>query len=520
MEERARIRKTFRQTAIVAFAGTFSRVTGYIRDIFLAMLLGAGPAADAFIIADRIPYLFRKVLNEGALHGALIPVGLDLKSRDGEMAAKRFAGESLASMALLLLILAACVTLLAPILIVVMAPGFSDQSATLDLASLCLRLSFPLVIGAVLGAMGAALLAAEGRFALASWSPVAVNAMMIGALIVLQQEPRHAPADIALWVAGASSMGGFIQFAIVATALYRAPYAPLLVWPRFGPSVRRFFKLAGPGLVVAASSQLILIVALQFASLLPGAIAHLHYADRLAQVPLGFIAASIAIVAMPHLASLAKVGQTIHAEIDRALHWSVLLAAPSAIGLAIMARPIVDTLFKHGAFTTADADATIAALIGFAVFLPFAAAARVLSQPFFALERTGPALMAVLLAAFVTAAMASMLHSGGGVAGIAVAAGLGSAAQAVFLGLALIHFGCWKPDRASLLRLLRGLVAAALMGLVLWLALRWAAPLFSGGVALIRRAFTLAAFVVGGVGLFVVLALLTRAIRFSDLKRP
>jgi putative peptidoglycan lipid II flippase len=512
--------KTFRNTAIVAFAGAVSRITGFVRDIMLAALLGAGPAADAFVIAFRIPYLARKTLAEGALHGALVPVEVDLKTREGDLAARRFAGESLASMALLLLLLSALVTVFAPALIFAMAPGFTPGGETAELATLCLRLSFPLVAGAVLGAMGAALLAAEGRFGIASWSPVAVNAAMIAALFYVSEWAAMAPSRAAIWVAAASSVGGLIQMAIVALALYRSHHAPLLTMPRFGRGVRRFFTLAGPSLVVAASSQLILIVALQFASGLPGAVPQLHYADRVAQLPLGFVAASVAIVAMPTLAARAKAGASLHEEIERGLHWSLLLACPAAIGLAILARPIVDILFKHGAFTVDDADATIAALTGLAVFLPFAAIARVLSQPFFAQERTAPALLAVLAAASVTAGAAFVLRADHGVAGIAVAAGLGALAQALVLGAALIRAGWWQPDAASLLRLLRGLIAAAAMGLILWVALRWAAPYFATGVALFRRGLALVLLVVAGTGLFLILALLTRAIRLSDLKRP
>jgi len=512
--------KTFRNTAVVAIAGTVSRVTGFIRDIMLAALLGAGPAADAFVIAFRIPYLARKILAEGALHGALVPVGLDLKTQAGDLAARRFAGESIASMAMLLLILSALVTLFAPALIFVMAPGFAPGGETADLAALCLRLSFPLVAGAVLGAMGAAFLAAEGRFGLASWSPVAVNAVMIAVLYYVSAWADAAPARAALWVSAASSIGGLLQMAIVAIALYRSQHAPLFVRPRMGPGVKRFFTLAGPGLVVAASSQLILIVALQCASGLPGAVPQLHYADRVAQLPLGFVAASVAIVAMPNLAARAKAGHSLHDEIERGLNWSLLLACPAAIGLAVLARPIVDILFKHGAFTVGDADATIAALIALAVFLPFAAMARVLSQPFFAHERTRPAILAVLLAALVTAGAALVLRIDYGVAGIAAAAGLGTLAQALVLGMALVRTGWWQPDRASLLRIARGLVAAALMGLILWAVMRWAAPFLAGGVALIRRALALALLVGGGVGLFLLLALLTRAIRLGDLKKP
>lgn len=520
MAEPAGEAKTFRNTAVVAFAGTVSRVTGFVRDIMLAALLGAGPAADAFVIAFRIPYLARKTLSEGALHGALVPVGLDLKSREGDLAARRFAGESIASMAVLLLILSALVTLFAPVLIFAMAPGFTPGGETADLAALCLRLSFPLVVGAVLGAMGAAFLAAEGRFGIASWSPVAVNAVMIAVLFHVSGWAHAAPARAAIWVSAASSIGGLVQMLIVAFALYHSHHAPFLVWPRFGPGVKRFFRLAGPGLVVASSSQLILIVALQSASGIPGAVPQLHYADRVAQLPLGFVAASVAIVAMPNLAALAKAGHSLHEEIERGLNWSLLLACPAAIGLAVLARPIVDILFKHGAFTVADADATIGALMALAVFLPFAAMARVLSQPFFAQEKTGPALIAVLLAAAVTAGSALVLRADYGVVGIAAAAGLGGVAQAFVLGLALIRARWWQPDRASLLRILRGLVAAALMGLVLWAVMRWAAPFLAGGVALIRRAIALTLLVGGGVGLFLLLALITRAIRLSDLKRP
>jgi putative peptidoglycan lipid II flippase len=512
--------KTFRNTAVVAFAGGVSRVTGFIRDIMLAALLGAGPAADAFVIAFRIPYLARKTLAEGALHGALVPVGIDLKTCEGDLAARRFAGESLASMALVLLILSALVTIFAPALIFAMAPGFTPGGETAELAALCLRLSFPLVAGAVLGAMGAAFLAAEGRFGIASWSPVAVNAAMIAVLFYVSEWATMAPSRAALWVAAASSLGGLIQMAIVGFALYRSHHAPLWALPRFGPGVKRFFSLAGPGIIIAASSQLILIVALQFASGLPGAVPQLHYADRVAQLPLGFVAASVAIVAMPNLAALAKAGQSLHEEIERGLHWSLLLACPAAIGLAVLARPIVDILFKHGAFTVADADATIAALTGLAIFLPFAAMARVLSQPFFAQEQTAPALLAVLAAASVTAGAAFVLRADYGVAGLAVAAGLGMLAQALVLGVALVRAGWWRPNNISLLRLLRGLIAAAVMGLLLWAALRWASPFFATGVALFRRGVALILFVLAGVGLFLILALLTRAIRLSDLKRP
>ena len=512
--------KTFRNTAVVALAGTVSRLTGFVRDIMLAALLGAGPAADAFVIAFRIPYLARKTLSEGALHGALVPVGLDLKTHEGDLAARRFAGESIASMALLLLILSALVSMFAPALIFAMAPGFTPGGEIAELAALCLRLSFPLVAGAVLGAMGAAFLAAEGRFGVASWSPVAVNAVMILVLLVVSSWAEAAPARAAIWVSAASSLGGALQLLIVGVALYRSPHAPLFVWPRLAPGVKRFFVLAGPGLVVAASSQLILIIALQFASGLPGAVPQLHYADRVAQLPLGFVAASVAIVAMPNLAARAKAGQSLHGEIERGLHWSLLLACPAAVGLAVLARPIVDILFRHGAFTVGDADATIAALIVLAIALPVAAMARVLSQPFFAHETTRPAMVAVGLAALVTAGAAFVLRADYGVAGLAAAAGLGTLAQALALGIALMRAGWWKPDTASLLRILRGLAAAALMGLLLWLAMRWAAPFLAGGVALARRALALAVLVGGGVGLFLLLALLTRAIRLSDLKRP
>ncbi len=499
-------------------ATTASRVLGFARDVLTASLLGTGPAADAFIVAFRIPNLVRRVLGEGGLHAGLVPVERAVARRDGEAAARRFAGEALASFALALVAVTALFQIAAPLVVAVMAPGFADgpEAAT---AVLCLRLSFPLVVGASIASLASALLVAQGRFGWASWSPVVVNALLVALLAALDDLAGDDLDRAAAILAGGSALAGLVQAAIVLPPLMRSVRAPILARPRFSPDVKRLLALAGPGLIVVASTQLAVLIALQVASDLPGAVSRLHYADRVAQLPLGFVASALGIVALPEFARNAARSASLSAAVDRSLSLAFLVGLPAAAGLALLAEPVASVLFQRGSFTAADAAGTATALAAMAAGLPFAVVVRVMSSVFFARETPRPALAATAAGLLAVFAAAMLLREPFGIGGIALAVGIGAAVQCAVLAAALVSARHWRPGRKPALDLARCAVATAVMAFALDAGLARAAVWLADDAGTMPRIAALAALCFGGAAVYAAAAVVTGALRPSALRR-
>jgi putative peptidoglycan lipid II flippase len=489
-----------------------------VRDVLTASLLGTGPAADAFALAFRIPNLMRRVLGEGGLHAGVIPVEAAVLRRAGVDAARRFAGEALSTFAVALLVITILFEIAAPAVIAFTAPGFSTGEAA-DLATLCLRLSFPLVIGATLGSLAAALLVAQRRFGWASWSPVAVNILLVGLLSVLDQASGGDAARAAVILSAGSTAAGLVQAALVLPPLMRSARAPRPALPRPSPEIRRLVALAGPGLIVVASTQLAFLVAVAVASDIPGAVSRLHYADRVAQLPLGFVASAVGTVALPALAGLAGTGEFGRA-IDRALTLALTVGLPAAVGLALLAEPVASILFERGSFTSADAAATASALAAMAIGLPFAAVARVLSAAFFARESARPPLLAALAGLAASLLSAMLLRGPFGLGGIALSIAAGAAVQCLVLLVALRAAGLWSPGRALLRDAARCAAAAAIMGVALLPAREIASEALAVESGTALRSAALVALCLGGAAVYGLAAFATGALRFSDLRRP
>ena len=491
---------------------------GFARDLLTAALLGTGPAADAFAIAFRIPNLVRRVLGEGGLHAGVVPVEKAVARRDGDEAARRFAGEALSTFALGLVALTALVQIAAPVLVFILAPGFSGgpEAAT---AALCLRLSFPLVIGATLASLASALLVAQGRFGWASWSPVVVNALLVGLLLALDEIAGGDEARAAAILSAGSAAAGFVQAAMVLPPLMRSARAPVLSFPRLSPEVKRLASLAGPGLVVAASTQLAVLIAMQVASDLPGTVSRLHYADRVAQLPLGFVAAAAGIVALPELARHAARSAAFSAAIDKALALAFLVGLPAAAGLALLAEPIASILFERGSFTAADAAATASALAAMAAGLPFAVAARVLSSAFFARETPRPALAATG-AGLAAGLVAALALRGFGAGGIALSIAVGAAVQCAVLVAGLVAAGLWTPGRSPAGHLVRCSLATAAMSAAVVFGLGHLDAALAADAGTLMRVGALALLCCGGAAVYAVAAFAAGALRLSDFRRP
>jgi putative peptidoglycan lipid II flippase len=495
-----------RSSLLVGLGSIVSRILGFARDVLFAQALGAGPVADAFLAALRLPNLVRRILGEGGLNPALVPALSRLEPDE----AATMAGDTLSVFALALLALTGLVEIGAGLIALLLAPGLHDDHETLALVALYTRLSFPIVLCATLASVAAAVLNGRGRFTATALAPLAVNGGLILALVVLESGFDLPLASKAAWLAGASSLAGLIQLAIVAAALLQGG-SPLVRFrrPRWSPLLKSLLLAGLPVLAASGAVQIYFLAATQIASFWPSGVSWLYYAERVMQLPLGLMAGLSVSLLLPELARRHQAGerQALATAQNRAVEVALLLALPAGAALFILARPISSVLFERGAFASTDAEGTALVLMALSLGLPFATLAKVLSQTLFALGSLRTAL-AGALAGFVVTVTASLLLAWPlGPTGIALGVSLGCLAHTGAVILGLSRFGLWSPGSQGLSRLLR--IGAAT--LVMSLGLLGARHLFPEAEPLV-----LAALCLGGLALYALAALATGAVTRDD----
>jgi putative peptidoglycan lipid II flippase len=491
-----------------------SRLLGFARDAMVAALLGAGPVADAFLVAFQGVNVIRRLLTEGALNAALVPAYLRARERGGAVAAAAFAGRVLGTVSLGLVAAAAIIGLAMPLVIAVLAPGFVGH-ATLQLAVDDARLMLPYLalVGPVAVMMG--VLNAQHRFVLTAFSPALFNIALIGvmlALLIWRQDAAFA----ALVMAATVGIAGLLQLLMLAARVGGEHLAtPLLV--SFDAEMRGFFGKAIPGMVANSGPQLLIIAGAVIASSSPSAVSWLYFANRLIELPLGIVGTAMGVVLVPELTrAVSADDKTSLAKAEsRALELAVGLALPAALGLIVLREPIVRTLFEHGAFSASDAAATAQALALLALGLPAYVLVKALSPAFFARDDTITPLFAALKGFAVAIVLGVVLGQIAGATGIAAGIALGAWSNA----LALIRRGAatfgFSIDAAARRRLPRIVVAALAMGSGLWFAAAvvWPPVLNAHGVA---QAAILGVLIVAGVAIYGLLLALLGVIHWAD----
>ncbi|MGC1559378.1 MAG: murein biosynthesis integral membrane protein MurJ [Bradyrhizobium sp.] len=446
-----------------------SRLLGFARDAMVAALLGAGPLADAFLVAFQLVNVVRRLLTEGALNAALIPAWLRVHDAEGPVAAAAFAGRVLGTISVALLVTAGLIGLLMPVVITALAPGFAETEK-LQFAVVSGRLMLPYLAFAGPATVMMALLNARGRYALTAFSPLLFNITLILVMIVLVFRNEGA-ADSAVAIAATVGVAGLVQLLI----LVLRPGGDRMATPlrvAFDPPMRDFFGKAIPGMIAGSGPQLLLVGGAIVASASPSAVSWLYFANRLIELPLGIVGVATGAVLVPELTRSLRAAdrETLaHAE-SRGLELAVGLALPATLGLIVLGKPIVRMLFEHGAFTAADTAGTAQALIWLALGLPAHVLIKALSPAFFARGDTLAPLLATLKGLAITILLAIVLGQLFGASGIAASIAFGAWNNA----LALIRRGIttfgFSIDAAARRRLPRIVAAALGMAALLYLA--------------------------------------------------
>jgi putative peptidoglycan lipid II flippase len=492
-----------------------SRLLGFARDAMLAALLGAGPVADAFLVAFQLVNIARRLLAEGALNAALVPAWLRVRDAQGSAAASAFAGRVLGTVSALLIVFVTSIGLLMPFVLTALAPGLASRE-TLPLAVENARLMLPYLAFAGPATVMVALLNAQGRFVLMAFSPLLFNAaliIVIGALLVRKEDAVQAASIIAATVGAA----GLLQLTIVAMRSGGNRIANRLRIG-FDQEMRGFLGKAIPGMVAGAGPQLFVVAGAIIASGSPSAVSWLYFANRLIELPLGIVSVAMGAVLVGELTRAVRIDDrrsVMHAQ-SRALELAVGLALPATIGLIALSEPIVRMLFEHGAFAAADTAGTAHALVWLALGLPAHVLIKALSPAFFAREDTIAPLLATLKGFALAIALSIVLGRLFGVGGIAASLVFGAWSCAFSLiRRAGATFG-FSLDAEARRRLPRIVAAALAMGALLWLAAAILPPSESNAHGLAQAVF-IGTQIAAAIAIYGLLLAWLRVLHFSEV---
>jgi putative peptidoglycan lipid II flippase len=444
-----------------------SRALGFARDILIASMLGAGPVADAFFVANRLPNLFRRLFGEGAFNAAFVPAFSGLLAAEGKEQARRFAGQAAAVMAFWLLGITVLAEIFMPAVLLVIAPGFAADPGKFATAVELSRITFPYMPLICLTALLSGVLNGLDRFAAAAAAPVIYNltsiAFMLG-LVGLVPTAGHA-------LAWGVSVSGIFQLALLVWAVRRAGMRIALPRPRLTPRMRLLFRRMGPGLLGAGVTQLNLSVDVIIGSLLPaGTVSILYYADRVNQLPLGTIGVAVGTALLPTLSRQALAGEARAAigTLNRAVEYALALTLPATLALLAVPGPILSVLFQRGAFTASDVHLSAQALAAYAAGLPAFVLVKVLVPAFFARGDTAmPVRVGITAVALNLALNLAFMHPLQHL-GPPLASSLAAWANLAALAAILARRGHLALDPALRRAVPRMLAAGAAMMALLW----------------------------------------------------
>ena len=510
-----------RHVMVVGVATLVSRVLGFVRDVAIAGLFGAGPRADAFVVAFQFNNLVRRLLTEGALNSAFVPLYLRRRVDKGDGEAGAFAGQVIGTVTLVLIGLATLLALIMPLLMFVLAPGFADNSARLSLAIEIARLMLPYLVlaGPIAVLMG--VLNANHRYFAAAIATVLFNIVVLAAiaLVVILQS---GDSDRSAWIVALSiAFAGICQLILIGIAISagRQSVTPLGLLPR--ENARAFAALAIPGLIASGVPQLMTIVGAMIVSDAPGAVSFLYYANRLVELPLGIVGIAVGTVMTPTLSQAFRGDDRESGlrALRHGLEMSAGLALPAAIALALLAWPIVHILFERGAFTAADSHATAQLLVALACGLPGHVLVKAMSPMFFAREDTRSPMIAVIAGLIVATIAGLVLMPVLGSVGVAIAIALSGWFSAALIGLFALQRGLLPRGLIAWPRLALILAAAVLMGAVVRLAAGQIGLYAMHDTSRLMHAAQLAGVIVFGLAFYLGCLWLFRIVRPADLRK-
>ena len=449
--------------AAVSSMTLLSRILGFVRDTVVARAFGAGLATDAFFVAFKIPNLLRRLFAEGAFSQAFVPIFAEYKNRRGEADARILVDNVSGVLALALAVVTLIGVAAAPLIVYVSAPGFTATPEKFALTIDLLRITFPYILFISLVSLAGGILNTYSRFSVPALTPALLNLTFIG--FALWAAPYFNPPIKAL--AWAVFCGGVLQLAFQIPFLLKIKMLPRFKLDLKDAGVSRVIRQMGPAVFGVSIGQVSLLINTIFASfLVSGSVSWLYYADRLMEFPTGLLGVALGTILLPSLAK--HYSDQSAAEYSKLLDWglrlTLMLALPAAVALAVLAVPLIATLFHYGQFSEHDVFMTRNALVAYSVGLLGLILVKVLAPGFYARQNIRTPVRIAIIALVATQAMNFAFIGFLQHAGLALAIGLGACLNAGLLYYKLRQFEIYAPQPGWAKFALKILLAIVAMG--------------------------------------------------------
>ena len=500
-----------KSTGTFSFFTIISRLLGYVRDILIAVFLGAGPLADAFFVAFRIPNTFRRLFSEGTFNAAFVPSYSSLLNKKKE--AEIFANNIFNLLIVGLFFLVLIIEILMPLFVFLIAPGFEGDYQKMELAITLTRITFPFLMFISLASFFSAILNSHNKFAVASATPIILNIILIGVLLfgkILNDQLVH-------YLSYAVTLSGILQFIFLYLFVkkYFSPKFKLHI--KIDNKLKIFFRKLIPGIFSSGVTQINILVGTIIASFQASAVSYLYYADRIYQINLAIAGIAIGTVILPQLSRHVQNNkkERINLIQNKALELSLFLSIPAAIALLIASEEIISSLFGYGSFDEDSAKNSGKALFYFAIGLPAFSLIKVFSTFFFARHNTKTpfyiSLASVLLNVFISITFFKEV----GFLIIPIATTISSWVNAVLLFIFLKINSLFSFNLVFIVRFIKILIASVLMGIFFNYVIYFFNEKLTYQASF--KAFYLVGAIILGLIFYLITAILIKAFKRSDI---
>ncbi|MCF6193769.1 MAG: murein biosynthesis integral membrane protein MurJ [Kangiellaceae bacterium] len=431
---------------IVSAMTLLSRVLGLVRDMVMFHLLGSHFAADVFLVAQKIPNFLRRLFAEGAFSQAFIPVLSEYQTNKDVQQVRKLVSETFGTLTVILVVVSIVGVLASPVLVSLFGPGFINEPEKFELASLLLKITFPYILFISLTAFSGSILNSLGKFAVPAFTPVMLNVSIISAAIIVSPALERETAKALAW---GVFVAGIIQFLMQLPFLWKEGYLVAPTWGWNSPGVRKILVLMGPALFGVSVGQINLLLDTVIASFLQtGSIAWLYMSDRMLEFPLGMFGIAISTVILPSLSRhhSSENKTDFNATINWALKLVCLIGLPAAIGLFMMAEPIILTVFQHGKVQLSDAYSASLSLKAYIIGLLGFMLIKVLATGFFSRQDTKTPVKIGIVAMVMNMVFNIILFFPLAHVGLALATAISAILNASLLFFALRKSGAFVPD--------------------------------------------------------------------------
>ena len=452
---------------LIKSTGTFSlftiisRLLGYVRDILIAMFLGAGPLADAFFVAFRIPNTFRRLFSEGTFNAAFVPSYSSLL--ENKKTSQKFANNIYTLLVIGLFFLVLVIEIMMPLFIFLIAPGFEDDYQKMELAITLTRITFPFLLFISLASFFSAILNSYNKFAIASATPIILNILLIGVLLF----GKILDDKLVYYLSYAVTISGILQFIFLYFFVKKYFSPKINLSFKIDNKVKLFFKKLLPSIFSSGVTQINILVGTIIASFQASAVSYLYYADRIYQINLAIAGIAIGTVILPQLSKHVKSNKKKKIKLiqNKALELSLFLSIPAATALLIASEEIISSLFGYGSFDKFSVQNSAKALFYFAIGLPAFSLIKVFSAFFFARHNTKVPFYISLICVFLNIFISIIFFKEFGFIIIPIATTISSWVNAILLFIFLKIKNLFSFNLVFINRVIKILLSSALMGI-------------------------------------------------------